>query len=462
MSTFLESRKLISADQLKGPRVYSTDLLPTLYNASDPKESVVETARALKIKILTKGVVTLNAAYLLSPLAIQLLDDYPDFLGGPSLLPAFRVDKNSLEDLAASVENVEAFGIDKHRYGEHLARLDKLITHVMPWELGNVAKQYQALLLRGLDNPNSTIRRSLLSDGIAEGDLARIRGDVSGLDFRDSINLRNYINKLPDPQRTLLRRFATASYHIVGTGVVNCETGTDLNPLSEFKAADVVLAGRDSRAEVLSDEAIFLGAFMGLALETIQAADIPSAIVDALDFKTVHQLSEALRQQGFQDKYDGLIRQYRSNAELTDTREALDRLDEGAVADVATELGKVFRDAIQAELPRYKTTTQKEARTAFYRASADLLKDFIGMVPVLSNIVSATDVAKDSVEAIEKANGLVDARDQGRAFAAAIRRRATEIQEAIKGLKVSEKKQTSLLDAVRTMCAVHSISIKPA
>ena len=93
---------------------------------------------------------------------------------------------------------------------------------------------------------------------------------VEALDLTDSSTLRNYISAHPQPARELLTCFAAACYHMNGTRVVNCETGTDLYPLSDFKAADVVLAMRDAEAQFLSDESVFLKAFMGLALNRIR------------------------------------------------------------------------------------------------------------------------------------------------------------------------------------------------
>jgi hypothetical protein len=69
--------------------------------------------------------------------------------------------------------------------------------------------------------------------------------------------------------------------------------------MSKFKAADVVLTMRDASIGLLSEDAIFLEAFMGFALDTIHAMVAPAQIIDSMDFKMAHQLSEVLRTQGF-------------------------------------------------------------------------------------------------------------------------------------------------------------------
>src|SRR5262249_54377737 len=135
--------------------------------------------------------------------------------------------------------------------------------------------------------------------------------------------------------------FTTTCYHMVGTGVVQCETGTDLSPLSEFKAADVILAARDARAELLSEDAVFLEAFMGFALDTIQASVMPSAIIDSMSFTMTHQLSEAFGEQGLQKQYEEIARAYASSLTGEEAREALKWFNQKAVEKKAIKLEKV-------------------------------------------------------------------------------------------------------------------------
>jgi hypothetical protein len=259
VSTFFEGRIVVKAEELQGPRVYSTDLLPTLYDANDPEGSVTVASRALKIKILTKGLVTLNSAYLVSPLAVRLLEAHPDLLTGDAILPAFRTDKENLLDLIASTGDPVSSGIEEGRLRDHIALVEQSVKRVMPWDLGNVADHFRGAIIRGLRNSNSIIAHELaVGLGVNQDEIEQIAQSIESLDLSDSINMRHYVSSLPAPIRGPLNRFTTACYHMVGTDVVRCETGTDLSPLSEFKAADLVLAARDSRAEVLSDEAVFL------------------------------------------------------------------------------------------------------------------------------------------------------------------------------------------------------------
>lgn len=464
VSEFFKGRKVVEAKDLKGPRVYSTDLLPSLFDRSHAKDSILVTARALKIKIITKGLVTLNSTYLLSPLAIHLLDTHPDVFDGPAILPAFRIDRDSLDDLVPSViQELEADGIDKNRLREHIARIGEQVKHVLPWDLGNVGEQYKALVVAGLRNPATAIARALVKKaGITTAEVEKIAHDIEGLDFRDSAYLRAYIATKPQPARELLDRFTTACYHMNGTGVVKCETGTDLNPLSEFKSADMVLAARDAEPELLSDESIFLEAFMGFALDTVQAAALPAQIIDALDFKTAHALSGKLRYSGFQDKYDEIVRHYLTSSGLEDAREALDTLDGGAIADVAQALAKEYQQAILDELPNYKTHIQSDAEDEVFRAGADIAHDAFAAIPILGDIVSYADIGKTALDGGRAAVELLGVREQSKAFAKARQRRTEEIEKAIADLKIDDKKRTSLLDAVALLSDVHGISIARA
>src|SRR3546814_11032850 len=74
---------------------------------------------------------------------------------------------------------------------------------------------------------------------------------------------------------------------------------------------------------------------MGFALDSIHAMAAPSQIIDSLDFATVHKLGDALRETGFQDKYDGIISDYRNAAALPDGEEALHAPDAEGIAEVA-------------------------------------------------------------------------------------------------------------------------------
>jgi hypothetical protein len=464
-SAFFSNRKIRKAEELKGPRVYSTDLIPTLFDPAKLTDCRIASARALKIKIITKGLVTVNCAHLISPLGVHLLNMHPDIFDGEAILPAFREDKETLADYIVEADFVRA-KIDRAQLDEHIAKVGELVKQVMPWQLGNVGDLFKQTLVDGLRNNNSLIVREL-TDRIPAAQIADIAKHIEEeVNFAEDRYLQEYLDGLDLNIRQLVKRFSTACYHMVGTSVVQCETGTDLSPLSKFKAADVVLAARDAKVELLSDDAIFLEVFMGFALDTIQASVLPAQIIDSIDFKTAIQLSEALHVQGFQDTYEEIIETLASSISHSDPGEAIDRLDEEAVANKSRELAKAFEDKIVAELPDYKTAIQSAAAGDAYRVGTDIAMhvglEFAKAIPVVGSVVAFADIIKFGAEASATASEAWSVRDQSRAFTQAQKERNEKIKTAIAALKASPQKKAKLLDAVAALSDVHGLLIQRA
>lgn len=460
-SPFFSGRKVVTAEELTGPRVYSTDLLPSLYDLRALDDSVAIAARALKIKIITKGLVTLNSVYLVSPLAVRLLELHPDLLEGVAVLPAFRTDKTDLNSLVASTEGHAVAGIDEARLGSHIQQLEAQIKQVMPWELADVGDTFRSAMVDGLRNPNSTIVQELIgANGVSSDQIEGIVSDIGTIDFRESRNIRDYISRLPPNIQEPLNRFVSACYHRVGTAVVRCETGMDLGTLSEFKAADLVLAGRVDGT--LSDEAVFLEMFLGLALDTIQAAALPSQIIDSMRFETVHQLGNALREQGFQQRYDEITAQYAAAKSSDNSLETLEQIDAENIAEVARGLATDFKKAVLDEMPDYNTKIQDDAKDDLYCTTADIFKEGLGAAPVVGNLVSFATAAGLVVDALRTVEKLITRRDQNAAFKLAQKKRLEDIHGAIDGLKTSAGQKAKLLEAVALLSDVHGINLRRA
>jgi hypothetical protein len=460
MPNFFEGRTIVKAEDLRGPRVYSTDLLPSLYDATRPDESVTITARALKIKVITKGLVTLNSTHLVSPLAVKLLDSHPDLFQGDAIVPAFRDDMSSLADWISTTGD-RALGYDESQMRDHVARVESLVKRVMPWTLGSTGDTYKRYVLDGLRDVHSIVRRQLEATGVTAGQIDKMLTDIETLDFSNSLHLREYISGLQEDAQKPLRRFTAACYHKIGTEVVRCETGMDLNPLSAFKVADMTLAGKE-RAEELSEEVVFIECFMGFALDAIQASLLPTDVIDTLSFELAHQLSGALRAQGFQEKYDEVTTQYVSARKNADAGTALESLNEESVAVVARELADTFQQAVINELPHYRTAIQEEARANIYRSGADVGRDLIGTIPGLGEIVSFADAVTHSTQLAGDIAGAAHVRDQRRAFEQAQLEREEKIQAAIHHLKTSDRKKSRLLDAVAALSDIHVTRIRRA
>ena len=460
MANFLDTRRVVKAEELRGPRIYSTDLLPSHFNPEQPEESVELAARALKVKMITKGIVTLNSAYLVSPLGVLLMDKHPDLFSGEAIVPAFRTDKESLADLIASNEGLSEAGITDRRLDDHIARLDSSIVSAMPWALADVGEKFRTLLLAGLRQGNSHVVAMLRAAGLSGEDVEKVAEEVAALDLSNSVTLRSYIGGLPAAARDSMLQFAATCYHLVGTGVVRCEAGTDLHPLSAFRAVDGMLAGRDSSAEQLSETAIFIEAFMGFALDSIHAMAAPSQIIDSLDFATVHKLGDALRETGFQDKYDGIIRDYRNAAALPDGEEALHALDAEGIAEVAAGLAREFEDHVLTELIAYHPRIVETAKATLIETRNDIIKDIGQATPGLGTVISVAEATRDAARLGTAYKEVRELRDKNAAFAAAKVRRRENIEAAIKTLKADDTKKAVLLKAVALLSDIHGIRIQ--
>ncbi len=457
--SFVAGKEIVKAEDLRGPRVYSTDLLPSLLDPKDVPGSVDIAARALKIKIITKGLVTLNSVYLLSPLAVHLLEKHPDLLDGSAILPAFRTDKDSLEDLLPSLGQ-SGVQIDKKRLDDHIAKIDQVTKRVMPWELKDTADKYKAAVVEGLKNERSLVRNLLATSGVKIQTVGEIATTIQGLDLKNSATLREYIDTLPDPIQSLMNRFTASCYHMVGTGVVKCETGIDLNPLSSLRDYDLLLAEHEQRQPALTDEGIFLEAFLASALDAIGAGALPSQIIDAIDFQTAHQMSQALRTKGFQDKYDSIVSDYLSKARSANPKEALESLDVERIAQTVKELAAEFQSHIDQELSRHKTLTQSEAQAEVVGWFTDTAKDAGNSVPGISNIIAFASMIGRIMDSYKLGKNIPPAISREVAVVKAQQDRIEQIRARIESLDVSGGRRSSLLDAANMFSDIHGIKVR--
>lgn len=457
--SFAQSRQQVEAKSLRGPRVYSTDLHPDLLGA-DRAKSVREAVRALKVKLLTCGLVTANMKHLVSPLGLLVVREHPQLLEGGAIVPAFRTDKSTLADYVESLEPYEKVGIDQAQLEEHLSLIETSVTAFMPWDLDAAKENYRSGLIKGLTSNSSAVSQAIASVGGDQAFREALAGKIGSFPLVDSSEVSALISEQRPEFRETLNRFNTAIYHQMGTAVVNCQTGTDLSPLSNFKATDVTLIGRDTSEAGLTDEKIFIRLFMAQALDAIGSLALPVTTVDELDIGQTIKLSEALREQGFQEKYDGVLKSF-VDASADTFEAALDKIDPEAIAAAVADLGSRFDEAIGKELRGYKTDQLKEAEARVLEAGADIARDGIGIVPGISEAVAFADFAKHSATAGTAAVDAVKLRDHQRALAAAKQQRAEKIARAIEAV-IDGSKRRPFLDAANAMARILVAKIEPA
>lgn len=453
MSSFFDERPVVKAEDLRGPRVYSTDLAASLYDPNDEVNCLLVAARALKIKIITRGLVTLNCAHLVSPFGVRLLETYPDLVTGDAILPAFRTDKSNLADYVEDAQIFEKVGITEKRLGDHIASVSAKVRQVIPWELADVGDRFRDMIVVGLRDDQSRISRQLDREhGFSRDNRDKVASEIASLNFSTSSTIRDYVAKLPKGPKTPIDRFVTACYHMVGTNVVHCETGTDLSPLSNFKMEDILLSGQQNAD--LTDEAIFLELFLATALDKIQALAIPSQIVDSLSFEHVHLLSGALRKAGFQEKYDQVVQTCLEAMSKTDKRAALEAIEPEDIATAVSELAGAFEQEVAAEIPKYWTNAAAEAKSEAYQAGTDLAGDAAGAVPILGNVVSVAGAMRNASNLALAAVDLYEARD---ALNHAHQLRIDRMRAIID--KLDFKSKAKLLDGAALLADVHVAAI---
>ena len=462
-SDFLKDRKTVAATALLGPRVYSTDLLTNHLTNADVEGSVREAARALKIKVLTKGTVVLNSSHLMDPLGAALVTRHPDILAGEGLLPAFRIgDPTFKVPPGDSLPSYEAVGLGEKDLTDHLHYLERHVSQVMPWEIADVGERYRQRLIAGLSADHSAIATFLLGarDG-AEWRNKLING-FSDLEMSRDHHLQEFVAELPAELRDRVDAFCQATYHLVGTTVVNCETGTDLSPMSSFKAESLVLANRDSSAKSLSEEAIFLRAFMGHALELIQCVLAPTAVIDAMSFADVHKVSAALRQQGFQTKYDELLAAAVLAATSTDALTTMEAIDFGSVAAVSRDIAASFQEYLDGELGHYRPRELDLVTGDALRAGTDLGLDLVQMVPGVGSVVAFTKGGLNLAKTAGLSARTFALKDNELAFAAANERRRDEFLAVVGRLNISPNKRSQLIEAAAALADIYGIRTRRA
>lgn len=459
MPNLLDSKEKVNADELGGPRVYSTDLL------NDPgltaEATVPITKRALKIKLITKGIVTLNSEHLFSPLAVDLLDQTGDLFLDGRIIPAIEVNSADLLTQAEASNAASGNIVEPARLKDHVERLQEAIQTVMPWDARGIDGRFKDMVVDGLRNPHSQIATLLRARDLTEQDVADLAARIGQLDLRRSEPLWTFIDTLDEPIKEDVRRFARSAYHMVGTGVVKCETGTDLHPLSHYKAVDHLIAGRDSTPEMMSDEAIFLDVFMGSALGAIHSLVVPTQIIDSLDFKDAVALSSVLRNQGFQDLYDRVTREYLRFAALPVDQQSLEDLDVELITDAVSNLERQFDEEVLRQLKSHKSNTQQQIEGEMLRATGDIAKAGTNAAPGLSQVLAIYDGAEGVGKLGKAAAARWRIRDEEGLKREGESRRDSEVAMALEKIAISENKKAAFLEAANLLARIHHIRSRP-
>lgn len=373
-SEFFAGRRTRPAHELRGPRVYSTDLHPNLFSPTPLDKQILTTALSLKAKIITRGLVTINGAHFLSPQAIRFFAEHPDFIECPNIVTAFREDKKDFGDFVSNYEKrYQTAGITSAELNAHVDLLNEKVTTLLPWKLEDVGEKYRTLVLRGLQNPNSSIRHRLMNDaGLDDTSMntliQKLREEVN---LSDHLGMQTYLEEQSKEVQEHLRPFTTSCYHIIGVGVVNCETGTDLQPLADYKAEEML---RNDVEDSNYDEFGVFRRFYEIAMEAIDASIMPESVLRALTFEDASRFGTRLHESEFVPRYESVIQRFAEGLKQKSDAAAIEQLDIEAFTNDIEELSRLFEEEIDKELDEYKTKYQDEKRSgvvaAIWRAKA--------------------------------------------------------------------------------------------
>jgi len=454
------------ADSLTGPRVYSTDFHPGHFlgvKVDDELERAI--LRSLKVKLLTKATVTINGAHLLNPPVVNILRKNEALLGKGLLLPALREDKASFADYVADHERgIQAAGWSDADRKSAADFVDSNIDTVLPWRVEQAQEPYRHRVIGGLTNTKSRVHRKLMAlAGFSDNDLARLVKEVETLDLKEDGAMRDFLAQLQVPVRDTLLPFTHACYHLVGTDVVNCETGTDLAELADFRVDEMTDSDVFENMNLLSDTNIFLRCCFATAMQAINEQTFPVIIVDQLSFDDIVKARGALADQGFQRKYDEIVGDFLRRLASEDSMRELETWDAEKTAQVAKELSEHFARYLNAEVPDYRKAIHDWHRGEAIRAGADTVKGLgemvVGAVPGLGELVSILDLSQTAFEGAEHAIMAAKSRDFAFADAEARRQRDEQIERALEVL--SPKNKATILTGLRQLREVAAISSKP-
>ena len=451
------------AQSLSGPRVYSTDFHPSHF-AAKPLSAGLELAilRSLKVKFLTKGTVTINGGHLLHPSVVGILRQNESILSDGLLLPARREDKATFGDYADDhAQQIREAGWSDVDLKTAVSFIEDRVKEILPWRVEQAVDAFRQRLLEGFQNPHSQIHRTLLRDGgLTEADLVRMIDEIGKLDLREDHSMERYIEQQPSHVQNFLRRYSHACYHVVGTTVVNCETGTDLAALSEVRINDLTGNAASRSDEVLSDVNIFHRCCFAMAMQIVNEAMVPVTFIDAIPFEKIASIRRALQDQGFQKKYDEIVSDFLSRIAAGNDFKSMEAWDINRTVRLVDELAMDFRRYLESEVVNYKTASQKAHESEAVWSFAETAKSGLHMVPVISELIAGVEMVKSYAAGIKHLRAAVLLRDDPKAAAEHVKHeRARRAEDFLQVLDPSNK--ATILDALRELRRIAAHEIAP-
>jgi hypothetical protein len=450
------------ANTLSGPRVYSTEFHPSHFAGPKLSQNTEDQIiRSLKVKFLTKGIVTINGGHLLNPPVVALLRKHEEILTDGLLLPARRIDKREFGDYLEDHKDViRAAGWNSKDEKSAASFIEERVKIILPWRVEQAQDAYRSRLVGGLQDPRSLVRHSLLNvAGFDETRLGEMINEIGQLDLKEDHSMSRYIDAQPENLREILHRFSHACYHVVGTHVVNCETGTDLSALSALRINDLTENSANRNDDVLSDISIFHRCCFATAMQAINETTLPLTFVDAIPLKRMRTIRKALQEQGFQKKYDSIVEDFLSRIAAGNDPASLANWDTTNTVKLAEELAAHFKEHIGREVGHYKTEIQKRHEHGAIHSFADTIKNAFHLIPGISELIAGVEMARSYVGFVGHARAVVATRDPTVAKQRAERERAREVEDFVKALSPSN--EAVILEALAVLRRIAATEMRP-
>lgn len=189
------------ANSLSGPRVYSTEFHPSHFEGAKLSQSAEDQIiRSLKVKFLTKGIVTINGGHLLNPPVVDLLRKHEEILTDGLLLPARRIDKRAFGDyLEGHKDVIKLAGWTSEDEKSAASFIEDRVGVILPWRVEQALEAYRNRLIDGLKDPRSLVRHRLLKvAGFDETQLDKMIADIGRLDLTEDHSMTHYIDAQPE------------------------------------------------------------------------------------------------------------------------------------------------------------------------------------------------------------------------------------------------------------------------
>lgn len=370
----------IDPHSFRGPRAYFTAFDYRIVERTRNRDKLHrEVERKLKALLLLKSHIVCAASHLTSRFAYEIFAICPELLSESHIIPAFRVDKQTIDEL---FERKRFPGKEEalHFFKEHVAT-------TVNWELRENSNWFRERFISELRDNRSVIRRNLTD--VPVGTIESMVDEIASSEVLSRALIESYAADLPRKARQVLLNYRELVYHMSGARVVNCESSLPQENYIDYDLADI-----SQRRTKLSEEQILWKLLIESVLESFQRAMIPVELLDTLSFQDILAIRKPLLESPFQDEYDRLI-----NTAIHGIGTSPGRLfDIYELERIRETISNTFHAVIEEEIPSYIRRRAKEERKEMWSTSASVALGLLGFVPVpgIGVIAGAAGLLKDT------------------------------------------------------------------